>query len=630
MNNKTDRSLIPQRLDALRVRMREEGITLYLLTKTDFHLSEEPGAYFNTLEYMSGFTGSNGTMVVTHQHAHLWTDGRYTLQAREELRDTGITVHISSDYNDDIGTVPLFFGASGDAFYDAMVDDGIKRSTFDPQKFKTVIGCDGRTIPFEMLDEIIENLGIAFDSGAVVINAKVDLVGDIWPDRPPLPDGKAWVLEDRYAGESVRDKLDRVRDVIESYSSDTGAVITALDDIAWLFNLRGSDMDYSLTVLAYAYVNATDAYLFIDSRKLTGKVITHLRAADVTIRGYDEFYSFLDEAPDHFVIVDPSRNNAAVVVTVGDNPETSLINHYGLVEDLKAIKNDTERTNAAEVHRRDAVAMIRFIKWVKENVGKVRMTERSAADYLEFLRREQGMLCLSFPTICAYGPHAAIVHYLADETTDVPIEPAGMLLVDSGAHYLGGTTDITRTIPLGALTDEMRKCYTLCLASFLELLNARFPRGLYDTQVDVFARAPMWRHGLEFEHGTGHGVGTMLNVHEGPQSITWLKSGDSIVMRDGMITSCEPGIYFEGKFGVRHENLMLCTALRDYPGFLGFTSLTLVPIDTSAVDPEYLTDAEVDMLNRYNRMVYLEMLPYLTVEEQAWLQKETAPVSKAR
>ena len=606
--------------------MREEGVQLYLITKTDFHMSEIPSEYFNAVEFISGFSGSNGTLIVTEKHVHLWTDGRYTLQANQELAGTGISIHISTNYEDEIRTVPMFFSASGEAFFDAIVDDGIKNTKFSPEKFKTTIGCDGRTIPFELTEEIIDNLGIAFDSGAVSINAKLDLVGDIWKDRPELPLDKVWVLDEKYAGESVQSKLERLRDNIESYSEGAGAVFTSLDDIAWLYNIRGNDIKYSLTALSYAYVNQENAYIFIDSRKLTGKVREHLESAGVTIKAYDEFYGFLDEVDDRFVIVDPSRNNSAVIVTLGDRSDIAMVNHYGLIGDLKAIKNDAERENALEVHLVDAAVMIRFIKWVKDNVGKINMTEMSAASYVNLLREQAGAISPSFETICAYGANSAIVHYTASEESNAEVRPEGFLLIDSGGHYYGGTTDVTRTIPLGELTDEMKRDYTIALKGFLQLLNARFLREVTDYQLDMIARAPIWKYGMEYNHGTGHGVGNMLNVHEGPQSISWYKSGDPVRMRAGMITSCEPGLYVEGKYGIRHENLTVCVADMDHPGYLKFVSLTYVPIDTSAVDKKYLDSEEVEMLNDYNRKVYEITESLLDDEHREWLSEITAPI----
>lgn len=620
-----DANVIRGRLEALHRRMREEDVSLYLVTTSDFHMSESPAPYFATLEYISGFTGSEGKMIITAENAHLWTDGRYTLQAAEELAGTGITLHIYSDFSDDIRTLPMFFSASGEAFFDAIVDK-TSEGGFVPHELKTVVGCDGRTVSFDLMDEIIDSLGIAFDSGAVMIDAKLDLVGDIWQDRPALPCERVELLDEQDRGGSTKEKLTRVRAVLGGFGPDTAAVVTSLDDIAWLFNIRGRDMAYDLTTLAYSYVTDESAYLFIDRKKVPGRVRDYLESSGVTIRGYNEFYSFLEKADNHFIVVDPERNNAAVVVTIGDKRDAVMLNHEGIVADIKAVKSTAERRNSLEIHLTDAAVMIKFIKWLKDNVGKVRMTELSAGNYLDLLREKAGAICPSFPTICAYGAHAAICHYVASAESDAAIEAAGLLLVDSGGHYRGGTTDTTRTVVMGPLSEEMKRDYTLALCGMLELMNAVFPEGLLDSQLDVFARKPMWKYGIEFDHGTGHGVGHMLTVQEGPQAITWRKGNRGVKMRAGMITTDEPGVYRDGKYGIRHENELLCRPCDDMPGYLNFIPLTFVPIDTEGVDKRYMTAEQLAMLNEYNAMVFHVVSPMLDEEHRAWLTAACAPI----
>ena len=618
-------SEIRDRLGKLRKRMNEEGISLYMVTTSDFHLSEIPCDYFKTLEYISGFTGSEAKMIITEKNAHIWTDGRYSIQAKEELEGTGINIHIYSDLDDEIRTLPLFFAASGGVIFESMYEyatEGSETDSGKPKKY--VIGCDGRTFSYSLVDEILEELGPAFDTGTVVMNAKLDLIGDIWEDRPPLPLNRVKILPEEVAGESVESKLNKIRTSLADFGGESAAVISMLDDIAWLFNIRGDDIADNMTVLSYAYITIDDAYIFVDERKLTGRIREYFTNNGVTVKAYNEFYSFLGNAEEKFILVDDMKTNAAIILTVANKKDTVLIDGDGLIEKRKAIKNITEQKNAREIHIKDGIAVTKFIKWVKENVGKVKMTELSASSYLEFLRKKQGAIKPSFETICAYGANAAVVHYTATEEHNAEIEPEGFLLIDSGAHYMGGTTDITRTIPLGRLTDDMKKSYTVVLAAMLELGNFVFKEKTCDSQLDIIARAQMWKFGMDFDHGTGHGVGSMLNVHEGPQNISFRKRKASEI-RPGMITTDEPGFYVEGKYGIRHENEMICRKAEE--GFLKFDFLTWVPIDISAVDKRYLTESQIKMLNRYNNEVYNRISPYLNEDEKKWLCKETAAIA---
>lgn len=619
--------LIHERLAALRKRMKEENVNLYLVTSNDFHMSTTPAPFFGALNYISGFSGSEGNMLITSENAHLWTTEMNLPRAKRELDGTGIILHTYNDYTDEIRTLPMFFGASGAAFFDAMLGDGSGDPMQSVDELKTVIGCDGRTVPFNLISEIIENLGIAFDTGAVSLDVKMDLIGDIWKDRPPLSCEKIWLLEEKYSGESSAEKLEQVRELLAEYGPDTAIILTALDDICWLYNIRGNDTPNDLTTLSYSYVSDENAFLFIDSSKVTGKVREQLEMNGVTLKSYDEFYTFLEKTPNHLIIVDPTRNNAAVVVTVGES-EAAMTNHVGIIGDMKAIKNETEQRNAFDVHLTDAVVMVTFIKWLKENVGKVNITETSAAKYLDLLRSSAGAICPSLPTVCAYGKHSAICNYRQEDGADYSVLPKGLLVIDSGAHYQGGTTEITRTIPLGPLSPEMIRDYTISVCGMLELQNAVFPFGLLDSQVDVFARKPLWKYGLDFEHGTGHGIGNMLEANEGPQAIAWKRGRRGIMLCDGMITSNEPGIYREGEYGVRNSNEMLCRMSEEMPGFLRFMYITFVPIDTSAIDTSLMSFEQVDMLNSYNIAVRRLLEPMLDEEHRIWLAGQTEPLIK--
>lgn len=611
------------KLSALRERMRQENIALYMISTSDFHMSEEPCDYFKAVEYISGFTGSPAYMVVTETNAHLWTDGRYAIQAREELKGSGIILHVSSDIRDEIRTLSLFFEASGDAILDMLIRESEITGTVETEG-KYVIGLDGRTFTYALVDEIMDDMGVAFGAGTVGIDAKLDLVGDIWRDRPALPNAKIGVLNVKTAGVAVSYKLGLIRENLNEYGPGTGVVLTSLGDIAWLYNIRGTDSDNDMTVLSYAYVNENRAYIFIDERKLTAKARQHFSNYNIIIKGYDEFYTFLENVGDDYILVDSDRDNSAVVVTIGDRDDVTMLNGEGVIEGLRMVKNISERNLAEEAGMRDAVAMIKFIRWLKENVGKVSIDECSAGEYLDLLRQRAGAVRPSFRTICAYGENAAVIHYTAGNGSNARIGPEGFLLVDSGGHYEGATTDVTRTIPLGEVSDEMKKDYTIALSAMLELGAAEFRPGVTDAQADMIAREQMWRYGLDYDHSTGHGVGAMLSVHEEPINISWQKQKRKSVLVPGMIMSNEPGYYREGEYGIRHENMMECR--EDGNGFLGFKYLTFVPFDASAIDMKYLSERQRTLLNDYHRKIFDRMSDRLDPDDRRWLDEQTKPI----
>jgi Xaa-Pro aminopeptidase len=615
---------IRNRIDVLRERMRKEGISLYLLTKSDFHMSESTCGYFKALEYITGFTGPEAKLVVTAANAHLWTERQSYIRAVRELKDTGITIHVYGNEEDEICTLPRFFRASGEAILDDLIANNDITMPGEEREVKYVIAFDGRTLPYYLADEIIEALGYAFDSGAVAINAKADLVGEIWQTRPELPSGKISLADVDITGESASQRILRLRNTLTGYGDSAGAVLTALDDIAWLFNIRGTDMEYDRTVMAYAYVNFKKALLFIDERKVNGRTKELLESEGITLMPYNEFYGFLETADDRVIVVDTFKNNSAVVVTVGERKDVSMIHHSGIVEEMKAVKNEIECDNLRSACLNDSVAVIRFIKWLKENAGFVDITEESAAAYLDLLRRRQGATGASMETVCAYGANASMINHTASEGTEVHLEPKGMLMIGAGAQYEGGTTVLTRTVPLGELSELMMADYTLSLAGMLELGDAVFPESMQDTQLDIIARGPLWRYNIDYPHSTGHGVGYMLSANEGPQVINWHKRGRSTQMKAGMAVTNGPGIYRPGNHGVRHENMMLCRSTGT--GFLRFEHLTMVPVDTSAVDVRMLNGKQKALLNKYNETVYKKTSPLLTEEEKHWLFLQTRPV----
>lgn len=614
--------VIEKRINKLREKMMENGISLYMITTMDFHMSEMTNGYFKTLEYMSGFTGSEGKMIITENNVHLWTDGRYAIQSVKELEDTNIHVHIYSDKGDELRNLNRFFNLSGDKMFTDAIEKAPSQKVILANN-EYVIGCDGRTFSEDLMQEIKESMHIAYDSGIVKIKTDLDLVGEIWEGRPKLPKSKIYRLEDEITGLNAAEKIKNIRDSINLNRGDIGYVCSALDDIAWLLNLRGHDIEGSPVFLAYIYMESEseETYLFVDSSRFEVDVNEYLKELGVKVYKYDEFYEFLESVDVNFVAINPSESNAAIIDTLESRENIELLEVEGLIENSKSIKNSIEISNIKRINKLDSVAMIRFMKWLKENVGKVKMTEISAADYLELLRKEQGCFELSFDTICGYGANGAIIHYTATSKSDAKIEPGNLLLVDSGGHYMGGTTDITRTFALGLISEEAKKNYTVVLSGMLELGMAEFPLGVTSAELDIYARAPLWKHGLDYDHGTGHGIGYMLNVHEGPQNINYKRNVNSRIMLPGMLTSDEPGIYIEGKYGIRHENDVLCVEKDN--GLLGFEYVTLVPFDSDAIDIKYLNEAQKKSLNDYHKNVYEEISPLLNEEEKDWLKNVT-------
>ena len=479
---------IEQRLAALRAKMREAGYAGYYIPTDDFHLSEYVGAHFKARAYMSGFTGSAGTLVVLEHEAALWVDGRYFLQGEQQLCGTPITLQKSGEEG-----VPTIL----EYLKEKLPEGG-------------VLGMDGRTVPAAT--------GLSFKKELaqrkVTLAPERDLVGEIWADRPPLSDRPAWVLDTKYAGQEAGEKLAAVRTAMAEHAA-TAHVLASLDDIAWLFNLRGDDVAYNPVLLAYAVIEPEKAYLFAEEGKLPEAVRAHLASLNTEVLPYGGVYDFVARyGAGTKVLLSESRINYALYARLVD-AGASLVDAENPTVYRKAVKNAAELENLRRAHIKDAVAMVRFMRYLKDNIGKIPMTEISASDYLESLRRAQeGNLGLSFDTICGYGPHGAIVHYAATPESDVPLAPRGLLLVDSGGQYYEGTTDITRTFALGPLTEEEKLHFATVLRSMLNLAAARFLSGVRGANLDVLARAPFWEQGLDYKHGTGHGVGYLLNVHE--------------------------------------------------------------------------------------------------------------------
>lgn len=596
--------MIPERLEKLRQEMSKRGIAIYVIPTADFHESEYVGEHFKAREFMTGFTGSAGTAVITMTEAGLWTDGRYFLQAEQQLKDTTVTLYKSGEEG-----VPK----ENDYIKEQLPKGG-------------VIGFDGRVVNAGWGKELKE---IAKEKGGSLFYTE-DLVDLVWKDRPPLSAKPVMVLEEKYCGKSVADKLSAIREKMKEQGASLH-LVTSLYDINWILNVRGQDIMYVPVVLSYLALTMDTCIWFVQEQALNDAVRAYLSANHITVKGYHEFYDYVVQIPaDTRVLVNTGTVNFRVCESIPKSVE--LVDEIEPSTLMKAVKNPVELENTIRAHIKDAVAMCRFMHWLKTNVGKIPMTEISVSDYLESLRRQQeGMLDLSFSTICGYAEHGAIVHYEATPETDVPLKPEGFLLVDSGGHYYEGTTDITRTFALGPLTEEMKRDFTRVLRSNLNLAAVRFRYGCTGQNFDYIARAPFWEDDMDYNHGTGHGVGYLLNVHEGPNGFRWRsvpERRDNGVFEEGMVTTDEPGIYIAGKYGIRTENELICRkgTKNEYGQFMYFETITYVPIDLDAVVPEQLSNLEKKRLNEYHELVYRTVAPYLLEEERVWLKEYTRAV----
>ncbi len=591
--------MIKERIGQLRQLMKEAGVNAYLIETEDFHGSEYVGEYFKEREYMSGFTGSAGSLVVTMDRAALWTDGRYFLQAEEQLKGSGIEL--------------MKIGTEG--------TPGTKEFLLSQVKNGQTIGFDGRTISALYA----EGLKKEADKRNISLNPELDLPDRIWIDRPKLKSKKVWELDTKYAGMDRIEKLTRVREMMKKENADV-FVLSSIDDIAWLLNLRGDDVECNPVFLSYMIIFYEKAYLYADNKIFSDEILIALAKANVEIRGYNNIYKNLKTLTADNILLDEAKVNFAIINSIDKSKK--IINRLNPTTLLKAVKTPVEMENMRKAHIKDGAAVTRFMHWIKKHAGKEEITEISGADKLEEFRRQQeNYLGESFEPIFAYGEHGAIVHYSATKESNAEIKAEGFLLTDTGGQYLEGTTDITRTFALGELTKEQKKIYTLVLAGNLELGAAKFKENVRGCTLDMLARQPLWEHGLDFNHGTGHGVGFLLNVHEGPQRIAY-GAYDSEGFKEGMITSNEPGMYLAGQYGVRLENLTVCVKKEknEYGQFLGFETLTMVPWDLEAVDKAYLTDRQVRLLNEYHKQVFDAVSPYMDDEELKWLKEATREI----
>lgn len=592
--------MITERLQALREEMTKRNFAAYIVPTEDFHGSEYVGAYFKAREYLSGFTGSAGTLLVLKESAALWTDGRYFLQAREELKGSGITLMESGEPG-----VPT-------------LGEYLAKTITKGQK----VGFDGRTVTGAFVEELQRKTA----EKQLTFHGNVDLLENVWKERPPLSAEPVWELPVTYAGLSREEKLLKVREKMEEEGADA-LLVTDLTESAWLLNLRGGDIRNTPVFLAYLFITERRALLCAQKSAFTENICRELTKAGVSLLPYESIADLVSSlSAGERLLVDENRVSCRLLQAVPKGVER--INKPSPIARLKAVKTERETNHMRSVHVKDGVALTRFLYWLKSHVDKEEITEISAAAKLETFRDEmEGYLGPSFDPIVAYGPHGAIVHYEAVPETDAQIQPKGFCLVDTGGHYSEGTTDVTRTIAMGELTAEEKKAYTLVLKGHLRLMAVKFPEGVSGQNLDAIAREPLWEQGLDYRHGTGHGVGYLLSVHEGPQNIRWKAGRDKAVpLEAGMIFSNEPGYYEEGAFGVRHENLMLVVKGEKtaYGQFLSLEPLTMAPFDRAAVEVSLLDEKELGLLNAYHEKVYETLAPFFSGEELDWLREATA------
>ena len=602
---------IAQRLDALREEMRREHLGAFIFPSTDPHNSEYTADHWKGREWISGFNGSAGTAVVTLHAAALWTDSRYFIAAAQQLK--GTEYQLMRERIEDTPTIAEWLGKQ-------LADENDKE-----------VGLYGMDCTANDVQQLTSELR---QHGGLTLRTNFDPLQRIWTNRPPIPMRPIVPQPIEYAGEDTLSKLSRIRKALREQHAD-GMLMASLDDIAWTLNLRGSDVHCNPVFISYLLISTQSATLFVHEEKLTAEARQHLTASGVATASYTAVAEGLRRYPEYNILADPDEISHTLMQVIQPNeinshlsPLTShLLQASSPVPMMKAVKNDAEQRGFRQAMIRDGVALVRFLRWLKPAVEAGGQTEMSVDQKLTALRAEQPLYQgLSFDTIAGYQAHGAIVHYEATPETDVPLKPEGLLLLDSGAQYMDGTTDITRTIALGPVTDEQRRIYTLVLKGHIQLQMLKFPDGASGTQLDAVARRGLWKSGLNFLHGTGHGVGSYLNVHEGPHQIRM--EYRPAPFHAGMTITDEPGIYLEGRFGVRIENVLLVQPYMEteFGRFLQFETLTLCPIDTTPVDVTLLTDNERTWLNDYHQMVFDRLSPHLDDSDRQWLYAATRPV----
>lgn len=582
-----------EKLHALRAVMKREKIDAFIFPSTDPHNGEYVPDHWKGREWISGFNGSAGTAVVTMEAAALWTDSRYFIAAEEQLRGTEyVLMKLKMP-----GTPPI-----ADWLGKKLAVEG-----------GTVVGIDGMVNAASEVESLIADMQ---KRGGITVRTNFDPLEELWEDRPAIPENKAEVHPLEYAGETAASKLERIRKALKELHAQ-GMLVTALDDIAWTLNLRGSDVHCNPVAVSYLLIDSQKATLYINKVKLTEETRLYLTENGIETDDYDNVRKGIAEYPDYSILLDDNEVNYTLF-KAARCPQ--IIRATSPIPYMKAQKNETEINGFRAAMLRDGVAMVKFLKWLKPAVEAGGQTEMSLDRKLTALRAEQPLFRdISFDSIFGYEHHGAIVHYEATPETDIEVKPRGLLLMDTGAQYLDGTTDITRTVALGDITEEQRHAYTLVLKGHIGLAMAKFPERASGTQLDILARQAMWREGMNFMHGTGHGVGSYLNVHEGPHQIRMEWKPAPLVA--GMTVTNEPGLYLEGKFGIRTENTMIVTPYKEtaFGRFLQLEPLTLCPIDTAPIDFSMMTAEEINWLNQYHKTVYEKLSPLLDDEEREWL-----------
>lgn len=596
--------MIKQRIEKIRDLMKEKNIYAYIVPSSDYHQSEYVGDYFKSREFMSGFTGSAGTLIISMDEAGLWTDGRYFIQAENELKDSGIKLFKMGE--EGVPTIEEY-----------LLEKLPKNST---------LGFDGRVMSVKEGQSLASKLSFK----GINIEYKYDLVNDIWKERCSLPTEKAFLLDIEYSGENFSDKLSRIRTVMKEKKA-TIHILASLDDIAWLFNIRGRDIKSNPVVLSYAIIGIDSVYLFIDKNKISEDIRTELSKENVQIKGYEEVYEFIKNIDENeVVLIDTSKVNYAIYNNIPSN--VRKIEERNPSTLFKSIKNKIELKNIRNSHIKDGVAFTKFMYWLKNNIGKMEITEISATQKLEDFRREQEKFIEpSFSTIAAYKEHAAMMHYSATEESNYKLEPRDLFLVDSGGQYFDGTTDITRTIALGPIPKNVRRDFTNVVRGMIRLSKAKFLYGCRGYNLDILARGPLWEEGIDYKCGTGHGIGFVLNVHEGPNGFRWkVREGidDNCILEEGMVTTNEPGVYVENSHGIRIENEIVVrkSDKNEYGQFMDFEVITFAPIDLDAIDESLILEDERIYLNNYHKQVYDKISPYLNEEEKHWLKTYTREI----
>lgn len=583
---------IDQRIAALRAIMEREDIAAFIIPSTDPHLSEYVAPHWESRKWISGFTGSAGTVVITRHEAGLWTDSRYFLQAAQQLEGTEIVLY--KEMLPETPSIPDF------------LTQHLKESD--------AVGIDGKMFAATQVVQLKSELGKA----GISIKAIPDPMTELWTDRPAIPNNPAFVYDICYAGVSCKEKIETIRTSIQKIGAEY-ILLSALDEIAWTLNIRGNDVHCNPVVISYLLIGRDSVHFFIQPEKVTNELAAYLTQNDIQVHPYDSVEAFLSRLNGTSILAEPAKTNYAVYSSIPS--DCTIVTGPSPVSLLKAIRNQQEIEGMHSAMLKDGVALVKFLKWLEDAVPTGKETEISIDKKLHEFRAAQPLYVgESFDTIAGYKEHGAIVHYEATPETDVTLKPEGFLLLDSGAQYLDGTTDITRTIALGNLTEEEKTDYTLILKGHIDLAMAVFPEGTRGAQLDVLARMPIWQHHMNFLHGTGHGVGHFLNVHEGPQSIRM--NENPVTLHAGMLTSNEPGVYKAGSHGIRTENLVLTVPAGEgmFGSYLKFETVTLCPICTKGIIKSLLTNEEIGWLNDYHHMVYEKLAPMLDESERQWLE----------